>query len=145
MNFLKLVFFLNTILLGQFCNQGDKNKAYYDLALEMENSILEGEPELLNNLFSHYVLVQRVLANEGIVQQNVISAAAEHMRRSMKVGDQIMEATAYGAGLFQFTKLYFQGNSPHLIFRTFVSFSEVNYLDFELKKVNGKLKFNHLF
>ncbi len=138
MQVLKFLIFIPTIFLSSFCNKSDKNQVYYDLALAMENSILEGDPEMLNNLFSHYVLVQNVLAEHGIVEQVYIRAAAEHMKRNMRIGDQIIDATAYGAGLFQFTKLYYDGNAPHMVFRTFVSFSEINYLDFELKTVNGK-------
>lgn len=91
------------------------------LATQITNSVLNEEPNFLNNLFDTLAIRKTLSDNSIIASQLDTELGRQALAYNLKFGDFAVQAVSNG-GDFRFLKYYFDEEKLHMIFRTYDDF-----------------------
>jgi len=142
--FLSVTIFAAILLLAS-CNvkKGVVTKAEAtQFAKEIEASVNTANEEFLNNIFDVATLNDKVNSFLSKSQKSTV----QNMRKSLasgKIGSQLIDEVEKGSS-YQLVRQYEKNKIQHLIFRLYGK-GALNYHDYELVKINGKIKAGDMF
>ena len=111
-----------------------------DLGYAIETSINDGNPEILNEAFSHFAYLEKIAGMLRFGNRRLVSRFAIELKEQLKLGEIFTSDILDAEGHFKFTQLYTDSkNRTHLIFRLY-SLDNYNIFDFELAWVRGEVK-----
>ena len=114
-------------------------------AREIESSIDRSDPSFLNESLNYYSFLKKVVKDLEPYNKAQLADLAVQAKESIRFGDMVMGYLKSKNGYFNFTKLYFQNDVPHIIFRIYSQMEGLNYFDCELEQINGKLNITDIF
>jgi tetratricopeptide (TPR) repeat protein len=114
-------------------------------AKEIERSIDQSDPTLLNNTLNHHSFLKKVVQNFGSYNKSQLAKLSFQAKENIRFGDMVMSYLKSNDGYFNFTKLYFENHVPHIIFRIYSQMEGLNYFDCELERVNEELNITDVF
>jgi hypothetical protein len=109
------------------------------VAKTIEERMAKHDAAILNSFINEKEFAKRMRKITGgkygiELRKGVASALTER-----KIGNEVLKNMG-NEGSYQFVKSYVKDNRQHLIFRLFTSDNAINYHDFELVKLNDKIK-----
>jgi len=106
-------------------------------ANDIVHSIVNNHPDSLNNAFDTVYLKQQISENSIVYSSFNMTAGKKYFNTGLMQGNLAAEAINNG-GDFTFVKYYQKDKQHHVIFRIYDNFN-VNFLDYIVDTVKGKL------
>lgn len=116
-----------------------------EFAKKVELSIVKNDPSFLNNALNHHSFLKKVVRNSGSYNKTQLAVLADQVKENIRFGDMVMRYLKSNDGYFNFTKLYYKNDIPHIIFRIYSQMEGLNYFDCELERSNGKINISDVF
>lgn len=116
------------------------------LATQITNSILNEQPEFLNNLFDTLAIRQALSQYSIVSSQLDTELGSQALAYNLKFGDFAVQAVKNG-GDFRFLKYYIEDEKAHLIFRTYDDFGLqiIDYIFHYDKNHNLKIEDGYIY
>lgn len=118
----QIIFIICCMLLANMfyaCKNKDvSDDKYIEFAKQIEQNIIEGNPEFLNQAFDYQIFYGYVLENMDLNEMQKAEAES-YIKNNLRPGNTIVEAVINGAD-FHFVKFYRdENNQPKLVFRIY--------------------------
>lgn len=118
----QIIFIICCMLLANMfyaCKNKDvSDDKYIEFAKQIEQNIIEGNPEFLNQAFDYQIFYGYVLENMDLNKMQKAEAES-YIKNNLRPGNTIVEAVINGAD-FHFVKFYRdENNQPKLVFRIY--------------------------
>lgn len=118
----QIIFIICCMLLANMfyaCKNKDvSDDKYIEFAKQIEQNIIEGNPEFLNQAFDYQIFYGYVLENMDLNKMQKAEAES-YIKNNLRPGNTIVEAVINGAD-FHFVKFYRdENNLPKLVFRIY--------------------------
>ncbi len=118
----QIIFIICCMLLANMfyaCKNKDvSDDKYIEFAKQIEQNIIEGNPEFLNQSFDYQIFYGYVLENMDLNEMQKAEAES-YIKNNLRPGNTIVEAVINGAD-FHFVKFYRdENNQPKLVFRIY--------------------------
>lgn len=108
------------------------------LAKEMEKSVNEGNPDFLNQTFSHFGFLEKLGQMFNFRNRRQLSKLTTTFENELRFGSQFTQIVLENNGHFAFTNYYRDSRRiSHLVFRIYSDLG-LNFYDFEVEYVRGK-------
>ena len=106
---------------------------------KIENSVVQHNPGILDNIFDQKRFVQRALAAAHQPLNVTLAQSAKETITDAHWGREILSSVDKG-GTYLLVRQYEKEGHQHLIFRLYEATSAINYHDFELVKTDEGIK-----
>jgi tetratricopeptide (TPR) repeat protein len=134
---------LVTLVTGKLLAQhpGISDQEARNWGLQIENSMMSGDPSALNSFVDFESILKRVQQGSDIAKDPsfVIGARSTWVKVLGHLGDRVLAATQKKGGSFRLLKEYEDQGVKHLLFRANYN-PGINYLDFRLMWVGDSIK-----
>ena len=100
---------------------------------------------LLNGVLNHHAFLKKVAENIGTYNKTQLANLSFQVKENIRLGDMVMSYLKSNDGYFNFSKIYFNNKTAHVIFRIYSQIEGLNYFDCELKRINGKINITDVF
>jgi hypothetical protein len=126
-------------IAGCFTNERKVTKQEaLDFAKNLEASVAEENPNVLNNLFDAETFKKRIKEASGGRLSDSMLAEIPLALKKKRIGDEVVQSTRKG-GMYQLVKSYEKEGKQRLIFRLYGS-TGINYHDIELIHAGDEIK-----
>lgn len=144
----KSVLFVSLVILLAACSSSKKEaedaiiadeNTVTDFALRIEQSVLNGNPDVYNNAFDKEYLKSLIRDNSIVNSSLDADFGQEYFESNFHTGDEAVQVVDNG-GDFKFVRYYMDGkdSSHHIVFRTYNDFI-LNFIDYKVDTLGGLL------